>query len=137
QYWPHGHNDKLSFELWIGGEPIVRDPGSFTYTANPQKRNEYRSVVSHAVIIFDNQEQNLFLPGRNGVFRMISRSRVKLLQLDNSSITLELKYAGFHQIREFKIKNDVLEVNDFANHSFEVNKHPKTKFSPGYGKLED
>lgn len=137
QYWPHGHNDKLSFELWVGGKPEIRDPGSYTYTANPKKRNEYRSVHSHAVLIFDNQEQNLFVPGRSGVFRLIPRTEVKLLSLDRNSLTLELKYDDYHQIREFRIKSDSLEISDFANHTFEVNKYPKTTFSPGYGKLED
>lgn len=137
QYWPHGHNDKLSFELWIDGNPVIRDPGSYTYTANPQKRNEYRSVHAHAVIIFNNEEQNVFLPGRQGVFRMIPGSRVRLLQLDRYSVTLELEYAGYHQIREFIIRNNFLEVNDFANFAFEVNKYPKTAFSKGYGVLEN
>jgi hypothetical protein len=43
----HGHNDALSFELWLDGSPLVIDPGSYVYTADAAARNRYRSTASH------------------------------------------------------------------------------------------
>ena len=48
--WPEGecptghrHNDLLSLEIWLNGDPITVDPGTLTYTADFQVRNELRS----------------------------------------------------------------------------------------------
>lgn len=43
----HAHNDLFSLELQAGGQDILRDPGSYVYYPQPQKRNQYRSLVSH------------------------------------------------------------------------------------------
>ena len=43
----HYHDDQLSIELEIAGKPLVRDPGTFVYTALPKERNRYRSAMAH------------------------------------------------------------------------------------------
>lgn len=45
----HAHCDQLAIELVIDGETRVRDPGTFIYTAFPEKRNAYRSAKAHHV----------------------------------------------------------------------------------------
>lgn len=45
----HAHCDQLAIELVIDGESKVRDPGTYTYTAFPDKRNLYRSALAHHV----------------------------------------------------------------------------------------
>ncbi len=66
----HGHNDKLSFDLFLG-EPLVVDPGSFVYTADPLARNRFRGTLAHATLALNGLEQNplsgtdlFFLPER-------------------------------------------------------------------------
>lgn len=54
----HGHNDALSIELAAGGQPLVVDPGSYLYTADPAARNAFRSVRSHATLQLDEREPN-------------------------------------------------------------------------------
>ena len=44
----HDHRDQLAIELVIDGVPWFRDPGSFTYTRDPDLRNAYRSAAAHA-----------------------------------------------------------------------------------------
>lgn len=44
----HDHRDQLAVELWIDGVPWFRDPGTATYTRNPDVRNAYRSTACHA-----------------------------------------------------------------------------------------
>lgn len=44
----HDHRDQLAVELWIDGIPWFRDPGTVTYTRDPDLRNAYRSATGHA-----------------------------------------------------------------------------------------
>ena len=54
----HAHNDALSFELARGEQPLVVDPGSFLYTADPLERNRFRSTAFHSTLRIDGAEQN-------------------------------------------------------------------------------
>lgn len=74
----HCHNDKLSFELCIGGEDVIVDPGTYVYTPNPEWRNKFRSTACHNTVIVDDKEQNRF--GEKNLF-----------QLENDAITKCLK----------------------------------------------
>ena len=44
----HDHRDQLAVELAIDDVPWFRDPGSATYTRDPDLRNAYRSATAHA-----------------------------------------------------------------------------------------
>jgi uncharacterized heparinase superfamily protein len=53
----HGHNDCLSFELWLGGESIFIDSGTGAYTSNIALRNALRSTRAHNTVMVCNAEQ--------------------------------------------------------------------------------
>jgi len=55
----HAHNDQLSFELAVNGQPLVIDPGSYLYTADAQARNAFRSTRAHSTLSVGGAEQNL------------------------------------------------------------------------------
>lgn len=46
-YTAHLHDDQLAITLWLDGEPLIRDPGTFLYTPAPAERNRYRGVAAH------------------------------------------------------------------------------------------
>jgi uncharacterized heparinase superfamily protein len=60
----HAHNDLLSFELALGGQPLVVDPGSYVYTADAASRNRFRSTGAHATLRIGGAEQRPLPPGR-------------------------------------------------------------------------
>lgn len=64
----HAHNDQLSVTIWFNSRPVVVDPGTGCYTANPEKRNYYRSTENHAAVSIDGEEQNRFYEGN--LFRL-------------------------------------------------------------------
>jgi hypothetical protein len=45
----HAHSDQLAVELAAGGAHPLRDPGTYLYTALPERRNAYRSAAAHCV----------------------------------------------------------------------------------------
>lgn len=47
----HAHNDALGFELCIGGEDVIVDPGTYVYTPNPEERHKFRSAAFHNMVI--------------------------------------------------------------------------------------
>jgi hypothetical protein len=54
---PHGHEDKLSFELFAYGTPFIVDPGSFTYQASDPYRNYFVGSQGHNTILVDGKSQ--------------------------------------------------------------------------------
>jgi len=57
----HGHNDILSFELWLGGANLITDCGAYLYTASTEWRNRFRSTAFHNTLQIDDEELNRFL----------------------------------------------------------------------------
>ena len=54
----HGHNDALSIEVSAGGCAFIVDPGTYVYSADLQKRHEFRSTAYHSTVQIDGKEQN-------------------------------------------------------------------------------
>ena len=75
----HGHNDKLSLELFLDGD-VITDPGSFTYTRDPNARNHFRATAAHATLQVDELEQN---PVTRDLFYLPERAHARA-QLEES-----------------------------------------------------
>ncbi len=56
----HTHCDLLSFVLRVKGLDFIIDPGTFVYTRDVNKRDEYRSTAKHNTVQIDNIEQFTF-----------------------------------------------------------------------------
>ncbi|MEQ9064805.1 MAG: heparinase II/III family protein [Vicingaceae bacterium] len=134
QYWPHGHNDKLSFEVIINDKSFFRDPGSFTYTGIPTIRNKYRSVKAHNAPQHG-KEQNTWIAGAPGVFRMKPRTKVSLLESAANSIALRMTYDDVVHVRSWTIDEGLISIIDYSNKPFETNFFPDIFYSNGYGKM--
>ncbi|MBN2227225.1 MAG: alginate lyase family protein [candidate division Zixibacteria bacterium] len=132
----HSHNDKLSFSLHLDGKSRVDDPGTYLYTALPERRNEFRGIHAHNTIVVDECEQNRWREGRDGLFAMNDETDCDLLELTEKSITLRERYRNVIHVRRFEISRDAIAVIDYCNYPFTVNYDDYEFFSAGYGKLE-
>ena len=88
----HKHNDLLGFEYHVDGEPVIVDPGSYVYTADPAARNLFRSTMFHSTVIVDGQEQNEVRP--EWLFRMFEKADPEHLDIREHNDSLE--YRGRH-----------------------------------------
>ena len=127
----HSHNDKLSFELNLCGKDVFVDPGTYLYTPISERRNEFRSVKVHNVLIVDDKEQNEFI----SLFSMKDETRCNVIEYGKDFIKLKLSYRDVVITRGFKILPDKLIINDFCNKEFEVNFNRGERYSNGYGKV--
>jgi hypothetical protein len=49
----HAHADALSLEITALGQPMIVDPGTFTYTASSATRDHFRGSGAHSTVIVD------------------------------------------------------------------------------------
>ena len=57
----HMHNDLMSFELAVGNQDVFVDGGSYLYTSDVAKHNEFRSARKHNTVMIDDEEQNFLM----------------------------------------------------------------------------
>ena len=95
----HAHNDALSLELWVGGQPVFVDPGTVCYTPDPAVRDRLRSTASHNTVMVDGQEINRLSPGvpfdisRDAVVRVLGWSAV-------GRVSLTAEHDGYRRLCE-------------------------------------
>lgn len=53
----HAHADLLSPILWVAGQPVVVDAGTFTYNGDADLRRQFRSAHAHNVLVVDGHDQ--------------------------------------------------------------------------------
>jgi hypothetical protein len=140
----HAHNDQLSVELWVDGDPWIRDPGTYVYTPLPDQRNAYRSAQAHFVPMLDAREPasldlGLFELGRGGVARCLG--------WDESGFVGELTLVGGGQIiSKVQVGDDQIQIEYwFYGGSPDPRLQepsdwrcllPTLPYSPGYGLVE-
>jgi hypothetical protein len=127
--WGHVHNDKLSFELQVNGKDLVKDPGTYTYSGNPEKRTAFRSGKAHHGIVVKDVEQNKGL----GLFYLEREVKCKVLEVKASSITIQASYYGVEHVRQFTVLSNQLLINDYCNMPYRVNINQFELYSPNYG----
>lgn len=76
----HGHADALSFQLYVNGQPLILDPGTYFYHCNPETRNAFRSTQNHNTVTVNGKDQSEML----GPFLWGKRAECQLLKFEKS-----------------------------------------------------
>ena len=85
----HAHNDALSFELAVAGQPLVVDPGSYLYTPLPAERNRFRSGAAHSTLVVEGVESNEIRADGRGLFLLREQARARIIEAAGDAIVLE------------------------------------------------
>jgi hypothetical protein len=117
----HSHNDNLSFELCCRGKTFIVDPGSYSYTGNPEMRNLLRSTLYHNTLVINGKEQNDM--SENDMFMLSSRSEPKTIFWNSNKykdiFIGQINYKKEHVIHRRKIifnkKTLVWSITDFLS----------------------
>ena len=92
----HAHNDLSSYELSYG-TPIVVDPGSYVYTADPKARDDFRSARAHSLVVVDGLDMHPIVAG--DVFRMPAHARYRVEEWRETAdeVVLSGSHDGFRR----------------------------------------
>jgi hypothetical protein len=106
----HAHNDQLSFELCRGGQPLIVDPGTFTYYRDSELRVRFRSTAFHATLQVDGAEQNPIPPYPR--FPLGDRSRAELLEWtdEEKRVVFAGRHHGFEHLQAPAIHERRIEL---------------------------
>lgn len=55
-YYGHAHAHALSIQLWLNGEPVFIDPGTYSYAEQPW-RDYFRSTAAHCTVEVEGESQ--------------------------------------------------------------------------------
>lgn len=94
----HGHNDILSFELFIDARPVVQDPGCSGYTADLIKKAWFRGTAAHSTVQLFGAEM-ADLPSPWTVSNHASPRQVSFQQ-EGYSLTVSACHDGYSRIHQ-------------------------------------
>lgn len=110
----HGHADALSVQLFVDGEPVLIDPGTYVYNGNQEARDWFRSTGAHNTVNMDgkNQSEALgpFLWGRKASVLAFS------LEASEGGIRMSAEHDGYAPLtacRSLNIAGSAATIYDF------------------------
>lgn len=127
----HGHNDTLHYEYEVDGISCQKDPGTFTYTGYPEKRNTYRSAKAHNVPYYG-QEQREF----QGIFGYGTTDNREIVELTKNAIGVRYRNMYCDHIRRIVIREGKTLVEDYGLSDFDIHRKMKLRKSPAYGVVD-
>lgn len=111
----HAHNDQLSFELALGDQPLIVDPGSYLYTADPEARELFRSTSFHATLRIGGAEQQQ--ASGETLFAMTDRAHAEALSWDpdDERPAFEGRHHGFERLDPPALHTRRIELDGTAS----------------------
>jgi hypothetical protein len=130
----HCHLDQLSIDLWVDGEYLIRDPGTYLYTAHPETRNRYRSAVAHFGPSLASVDT--YYLGK-GLFQLADELKGECLIFSERRFGGRVLQRKHHVYRAIELTDTALVITDWTSakgYSWEEYRPPA--FSPAYGWAE-
>jgi len=111
----HAHDDQMSFVLYVGGEPVVIDPGTGCYTPDVGKRNLLRSAASHSTPRTPRQGALQWEDGIPGLFSARQTGYSHVIYHDETQLICEHNAFGSPYRREFRMLRDRITITDHTS----------------------
>lgn len=115
----HGHNDVSHITVWMGGVPVLVDPGTGSYTGDTVLRNRLRGTAAHNAVMIDGQEMAPFT-GPFGISNAATPRNVAV-QATDTGLAVSCAHDGYTRMmppvsvrRDMTFDGDILNVADFA-----------------------
>jgi hypothetical protein len=93
----HGHADALAFTLSVCGQPILVDPGTFSYRAMPW-RHYFRSTAAHNTVVVDDRDQSEF--GGSFLWLQHASAAVETFYASGDTQTLSARHDGYQRFSD-------------------------------------
>lgn len=113
--------DALHLDLWLGGENLLRDAGTYSYNTEPQWQNYFGGTASHNTVQFDRRDQmprlSRFLLGD-----WLKTQRLEPLYEDAQAVCFGAGYRDGQQARHHRrvsLGDGHLQVKDAVEGFFE------------------
>ncbi len=94
----HSHADALSIEFAALGKPWIVDPGTFTYTADSELRDWFRSTQAHNTVTVDGQSQSV--TGGPFSWKHVAKTKLDDFILEDSFDYLEASHDGYGRLAD-------------------------------------
>jgi hypothetical protein len=110
----HGHADALSFQMYLDGEPLFIDPGTYIYHIDSESRHEFRCTRNHNTACVDDRNQSEML----GAFLWGKRAKCRLrdCRTEKDGVELTAEHDGYapemHQRTYVFNGHDELKISD-------------------------
>jgi hypothetical protein len=89
----HAHADALAIVLSVEGRPLLVDPGTSTYTMDPERRDLYRSTAMHNTVTVDGRSQST--PASPFHWKSTANSRIRLWRSAPEFDLVEADHDGY------------------------------------------
>jgi hypothetical protein len=116
----HGHADALSFQLFVEGQPVFVDPGTYIYHCDIESRNAFRKTENHNTVSIGNRDQSEML----GAFLWGKRAECKLVDYTErkDAVVICAEHDGYipcihRRTFEFDKKSKLKIVDEFSEKS--------------------
>ena len=117
----HGHADALSFQMFIDGNPILIDPGTYIYHSELQNHLKFRKTENHNTICINKEDQSELL----GAFLWGRKAKCKLIteEIGDDYDVFEASHNGYlpiNVIRKFifEKRKKILQIEDLIDGEF-------------------
>lgn len=108
----HAHCDTLSYELYVGGRPIIVDSGTFDYEPG-EFRHYLRSTAAHNTVRIDGEEQSEIW----GAFRVARRARprdVSFSEWRDGRLDFSGEHDGYRRLRGRPVHRRTVGIETIA-----------------------
>lgn len=94
----HGHADALAFTLSVAGIPLLIDPGTYSYHAEPPWRDYFRGTAAHNTVRVDGLDQSV----PSGKFLWLRHARARCMNWNSTPDldTWEAEHDGYRRLAD-------------------------------------